>query len=114
MMITNDAGNKRTDSASRIIMASPEGIYQVFLDPKALVSWLPPKGMKGRIELFEPHEGGAFRITLTYEDADHTTPAKTSDHSDVVEGRFVGRLPFYAGESGRVHGVILTPLHCIV
>lgn len=53
IVMTNAFGKKRTDSALRVIMASPKTIYQAFLDPMALVSWLPPKGMKGHIDAFD-------------------------------------------------------------
>lgn len=44
--MTNAFGKKRNHSASKVIMASPRTIYQAFLDPEALVSWLPPEGMR--------------------------------------------------------------------
>jgi len=43
--MTNASGKKRTDSASRVIKASPQSIYRAFVDPMALISWLPPKGI---------------------------------------------------------------------
>lgn len=89
----NAPGEKRTDSASRVVRASPRTIYQAFVDPKALVSWLPPKGMKGQIHAFDPRVGGTYRMTLTYDEAGHATPGKTSDHADVVEGRFLELVP---------------------
>jgi uncharacterized protein YndB with AHSA1/START domain len=88
--MTNASGKKRTDSASRVIMASPRTIYQAFVDPEALVSWLPPKGMKGRLHEFDPREGGTYRMVLTY---DHSAPGKTFEHSDVVRGRFLELVP---------------------
>jgi uncharacterized protein YndB with AHSA1/START domain len=89
----NLPGKQRTDSASRVIIASPRTIYQAILDPNALVSWLPPEGMRGQIHNFEPREGGSFRITLTYVGTDHSAPGKTSEHSDVVQGRFLKLVP---------------------
>src|SRR5262245_5555859 len=56
----------RVDSASRIIHAAPDKIYRAHMDPHALVSWLPPEGMTGRIEQFEPRVGGTYRMVLTY------------------------------------------------
>lgn len=43
--MTNASDKKRTDTASKVITASPQTIYQSFMDPKALISWLPPEGM---------------------------------------------------------------------
>jgi uncharacterized protein YndB with AHSA1/START domain len=93
MATTNSAENGRTDRASRVIRASQECLYRAFLDPDELVSWLPPAGMDGRIEVFEPVVGGRFRMTLTYRDVAHAVQGKSTEHSDVVEGRFVELVP---------------------
>ncbi len=86
------SGNRRTDSASRIIVASPQTIYQSFLHPEALVSWLPPEGMSGHIDMFDPREGGTYRLTLTYE-MDHSNPGKTSENTDVSQVKFLELVP---------------------
>ena len=83
----------RIDSASRIIKASPRRIYEAHINPEALVSWLPPKGMKARLDSFDPHEGGTYRLVLTYDHSDHPTSGKTSEHADVVRGRFLELVP---------------------
>jgi uncharacterized protein YndB with AHSA1/START domain len=83
----------RTDTASRVIKASPQAIYEAFVDPAALVAWLPPAGMKGEFQLFEPWPGGRYRMTLTYEAPDPATHAKTTKNADVVDGRFVALEP---------------------
>lgn len=83
----------RIDSASRVIMASPQTIYQAFLNPEALVSWLPPKGMSGRIDMFDPREGGTYSMTLTYEIDHYSTPGKTSENTDVSQGKFLVLVP---------------------
>ena len=77
---------KRTDSASRHIAASPAAIYAAFIDPAQLMQWLPPGNMSGRALEFEPHEGGRYRIELTYRDE---TKGKTGDRTDVSGGRFL-------------------------
>ncbi|KAI7257552.1 hypothetical protein KC345_g10767 [Hortaea werneckii] len=58
-----------------------------------MVSWLPPKGMKGRIFEFDARAGGAFRMSLTYLETDHSTRGKTSENTDVVIGRFLEFAP---------------------
>ncbi|MFS0647344.1 hypothetical protein [Siminovitchia sp. 179-K 8D1 HS] len=45
--------SNRIRTASRIIKAKPQAVYQAFMDPKALVTWLPPIGMEGRIDAFD-------------------------------------------------------------
>lgn len=79
---------KRRDTASKIVPESPAAVYRAFLDPKALVSWLPPEGMIGRIDAFDAREGGTYRMTLTYTASD-TAVGKTTDNTDVVQGEFV-------------------------
>ena len=83
---------QRKDTASKTINASPQVIYQAFIDPKALIVWLPPKGMKTRIDQFEPHEGGSYRMILTYENPEEAH-GKSSQNADVVEGKFVELVP---------------------
>ena len=82
----------RTDSASRLIAAPPERVYSAFVDREALVAWLPPDGMSGRFERFDPRPGGSYRLVLTYADAS-ASPGKASTDSDVVEARFVDLVP---------------------
>jgi uncharacterized protein YndB with AHSA1/START domain len=83
----------RVDSASRVIKASPADIYRAYVDPNALVRWLPPKGMTGRIEIFDPRKRGEYRIVLTYVEADRSGPGKTTRDADVVHGRFLELVP---------------------
>lgn len=82
----------RTDTVSRIIHASPAAIYDAFIDPDAQTSWLPPAGMTGKFDRFEPWPGGRYRLTLTFT-AEHATPGKTSANADTVEGRLVELIP---------------------
>ncbi|MGO4735714.1 SRPBCC family protein [Bosea sp. 2KB_26] len=86
-------GGTRIDTASRLIGASPQAIYRVLLDPKALASWLPPRGMTGEILSFERRVGGRYRMVLTYETSQHPGPGKTSEDTDVVQGRFLELVP---------------------
>lgn len=79
----------RTDRASRLIRATPATIYRAFVDPVALARWLPPAGMTGRLEHFEPKPGGRYRMTLTYDAPDRSTVGKSSEDADTVEGEFV-------------------------
>lgn len=83
-------------SVTRAIRAPREDVYQAFLDPDAVAAWLPPAGMHGTVHRFDPREGGAFRISLTYEDpsdAPGGTGGKTSADTDTHHGRFVTLVP---------------------
>jgi uncharacterized protein YndB with AHSA1/START domain len=82
----------RTDTASRVIAAPLERIYAAFVDPDALVAWLPPNGMTGRFERFDARPGGSYRMVLTYADAS-AARGKATANSDIVEARFVDIVP---------------------
>ena len=82
----------RTDTASRVIAAPPDRVYAALIDPDALAAWLPPAGMSGRFEHFDPQPGGSYRMVLTYADAS-TASGKTTADSDIVEARFVDIVP---------------------
>ncbi|MGH8947161.1 MAG: SRPBCC family protein [Acidimicrobiia bacterium] len=82
----------RMDRASRLVAAPPERVYAALVDPEALSEWLPPRGMVGRFELFDPRAGGQYRLVLTYADAS-ASPGKATADSDIVEGRFVDLVP---------------------
>lgn len=82
----------RTDRASRVIAASPATVYGVLLDRESLEAWLPPDGMRGRIERWDPRPGGGFRMVLTYLDP-AGGPGKTSAATDVVDVGFAALVP---------------------
>jgi len=78
----------RTDAAHRTIPVPPHDVFAALVDADALAAWLPPDGMTGRFEHFDPRPGGSYRLVLTYEDPT-TAHGKSSEHTDVVEARFL-------------------------
>ncbi|MYU15948.1 polyketide cyclase, partial [Streptomyces sp. SID8361] len=50
-----------------------------------------PDGMTCRVHEFEPREGGAFRISLSYDDPSGT--GKSGAHTDTYHGRFTRLVP---------------------
>ncbi len=82
----------RTDRASRVITAPPERVYAAFVDPAALLEWLPPQGMTARLERFDPRPGGSYRLVLTYADPSGA-PGKATADTDIVEARFIDVVP---------------------
>lgn len=82
----------RTDTAARLIPASPARLFAAFVDPVALVAWLPPTGMTAQLERFDARPGGSYRMVLRYADG-AGAPGKTTADSDVVEARFVEIVP---------------------
>lgn len=53
-----------------------------------VVEWLPPRGARGIMDAFDPRPGGAFCMTLTFDDPS-LPRGKTTRSADVVKGRFV-------------------------
>ncbi len=80
--MATDSGRERTGSVSRIIKAPRRTIYQAFLDPEALVPWLPPAGMQGRIHAFDARSAGAYRMSLTDVRSDRSRRGKTCENTD--------------------------------
>jgi len=80
----------RTDRATCVVAAPPEQVYAALVDADALVAWLPPEGMTGRFERFDPRSGGSYRLVLTYLEP---AQGKATADTDVVEARFVELVP---------------------
>jgi uncharacterized protein YndB with AHSA1/START domain len=78
---------------SRIIKARPEELYAAFMDPAALVAWLPPAEMTGEIHEFDARVGGGYRMSLFYPPTERSSRGKTSDKEDMVTVRFVELAP---------------------
>ena len=51
---------------SRIVRARPEELYAAFLDPAALIDWLPPAEMTGEIHEFDARVGGGYRMSRAW------------------------------------------------
>ena len=49
----------------RVLKASPEKVYKAFLDPDAMVKWLPPHGFTGKVHHLEAKVGGTFKMSFT-------------------------------------------------
>lgn len=76
-----------TTRVSQHISAPRAAVYRALIDARAVAIWMVPDGMTSHVHAFEGREGGAFRISLTYETASGS--GKTSAHTDTYHGRFV-------------------------
>jgi uncharacterized protein YndB with AHSA1/START domain len=56
----------------RVLKAPPERIYKAFLDPKAMVKWLPPHGFVGEVHKMDARVGGSYRMSFTNFGTGHT------------------------------------------
>lgn len=73
-------------------VAAPRAVvYRLLLDPAAVVRWKVPDGMTAEVHTFEAREGGAVRVSLTYDAPD--AAGKTAAHTDSYHGRFLRLVP---------------------
>ncbi|CAN5495164.1 hypothetical protein BH10PSE12_BH10PSE12_07730 [soil metagenome] len=83
----------RTDSASRVILASQRTLFRTFQDAETLGAWRTPDGMSAHFVDFDPRIGGGYRMILRYAGADAHRFGKTRPGEDEVVVRFTDRLP---------------------
>jgi uncharacterized protein YndB with AHSA1/START domain len=68
----------------RVLRASPERVYRAFLDPEAMVKWLPPHGFTGKVHQSDPRVGGTYKMSFTN---------FTSGHSHSFGGEYLELVP---------------------
>jgi uncharacterized protein YndB with AHSA1/START domain len=49
----------------RVLRATPERVYRAFLDPDALVKWVPPNGFTGKVHHMDARVGGSYKMSFT-------------------------------------------------
>jgi uncharacterized protein YndB with AHSA1/START domain len=49
----------------RVLQATPERVYRAFLDPDAMVKWLPPNGFTAKVHHMDARVGGSHRMSFT-------------------------------------------------
>lgn len=48
----------------RVLRTPPERIYRAFLDPDAMVKWLPPNGFTGKVHQLDAKVGGTYKMSF--------------------------------------------------
>jgi uncharacterized protein YndB with AHSA1/START domain len=76
---------------SQHINAPRADVYRALLDAHAVATWMVPQDMTSQVHVFDPREGGSFRISLTYDTP--TGTGKTTAHTDTYHGHFVKLVP---------------------
>ena len=76
---------------TRHVKAPRARVYSAPVDADAIAMWRLPDGMTSHVNAFEGREGGAFRISLTYDAP--TGVGKTTAHIDTYHGRCVKLVP---------------------
>ena len=59
------ANNTNTVRLHRVLRAKPERVYRAFLDPDAMVKWLPPNGFTAKVHQMEAKVGGIYKMSFT-------------------------------------------------
>lgn len=59
------ANNTNTVRLHRVIRAKPERVYRAFVDPDAMVKWLPPNGFTGKVHHMDAKVGGTCKMSFT-------------------------------------------------
>ncbi|MET9833300.1 SRPBCC domain-containing protein [Streptomyces sp. NPDC006385] len=73
------------------VNAPRAAVYRALLDADAVARWRVPDGMTARVHEFDAREGGAFRVSLTYDMP--TGTGKSDPHTDTYHGHFVRLVP---------------------
>ena len=76
---------------SQRIHAPRPAVYRALLDAEAIAKWRVPDGMRSRVHEFNGREGGAFRVSLTYDAPDRS--GKSSSRTDTYHGYFRKLVP---------------------
>lgn len=56
---------ENTVELHRVLRAPAERIYRAFLDPDAMVKWLPPHGFTGKVHHLKAEVGGTYKMSFT-------------------------------------------------
>jgi uncharacterized protein YndB with AHSA1/START domain len=80
-----------TTQLTRHIAAPRAQVFAALTDGEAVRRWMVPESMTSEVHTFDATEGGAFRISLTYDDP--TATGKSSGRTDTFHGRFVRLVP---------------------
>jgi uncharacterized protein YndB with AHSA1/START domain len=67
-----------------VLRAKPERVYRAFLDPDAMVKWLPPHGFTARVHHLDAKVGGTYKMSFTN---------FTTGHSHSFGGAYLELVP---------------------
>lgn len=62
-MEKSSTGN--TIKLHRVLKAPADRVYRAFIEPKAMVKWLPPYGFLAEVHQSDVREGGSYRMSFT-------------------------------------------------
>ena len=84
----------------RVFKTSPERLYKAFINPEAMVKWLPPNGFTAKVHAMDARVGGSYKMSFT-----NFTPGSShsfgGEYLELVPGkRIVHTDVFDAGPPG--------------
>lgn len=56
----------KTVKFQRVFRSPVERVFRAFIDPDAMVKWLPPHGFTGRVHEMDARVGGGYRMSFTH------------------------------------------------
>lgn len=56
----------------RVLRTSPDKVYRAFLEPDALVKWLPPHGFTAKVHHMDTRAGGSYKMSFTNFSTSHS------------------------------------------
>jgi len=54
-----------TVTLHRVLRATPDRVYRAFIDPDAMVKWLPPNGFTAKMHEMDARVGGRYKMSFT-------------------------------------------------
>ena len=81
----------------RVLKASADRLYRAFIDPDAMVKWLPPHGFVGKMHSMDARVGGSYKMSFRN---------FNTGHSHSFGGTFLELVP---GEKLRYNDVFDDP-----
>ena len=54
-----------TVTLHRVLRATPDRVYRAFIDPDAMVKWLPPNGFTAKMHSMDARVGGSYKMSFT-------------------------------------------------
>ena len=68
----------------RVLRATPERVYRAFIEPEAMVKWLPPNGFTAKVHHMDAKVGGTYKMSFTN---------FSTGHSHAFGGEYVELVP---------------------
>ncbi|TXH77816.1 MAG: hypothetical protein E6Q88_00350 [Lysobacteraceae bacterium] len=53
-----------TVKCHRVLRAPPERVYRAFIDPAAMLKWLPPHGFTAKVDHIDARVGGSYKMSF--------------------------------------------------